>query len=129
MRILGVLAIAVVCFSLGTVTAPFTQWLIRSSSGTQTPRCVASNFCVGDDAADAFRTFRLSGTTGGVQTIDCGQSSFDLGNVPGLARTGWTCAEPNYLVILGNSEFQTSVQIEGGKIAKITRYSRPNIDP
>jgi len=129
MRILGVLALAVACFGAGTVTAPFTQWLIRSTSGIQTPRCVASNFCVGDDAADAFATFRLSESTGGVQTVQCGRPSFNVGNLPALAQSGWTCGEPNYLVILGNSEFQTNVQIEGGKIAKITRYSRPNIDP
>ena len=129
MRILVVLAVAVVCFGAGIVAAPFAQWLIRSSSGTQTPQCLESTFCVGDDAADAFATFRLSGITGGVQTVQCGRPSFNLDSLPALAQSGWTCGEPNYLVILGNSEFQTNVQVEGGKIAKITRYSRPNIDP
>ena len=141
MRILGVLAVAAACFGAGTVagtvTAPFTQWLIRYSSGTQTPRCVASSFCVGDDAAEAFGTFRLSESTGGVQLVECGKQSdwatyragFKLAELPAWVRGGWTCAEPSYHVILGNSEFQTNVQVEGGKIAKITRYSRPNIDP
>jgi hypothetical protein len=141
MRILGVLAVAAACLGAGTVagtvTAPFTQWLIRSSSGTQTPQCVASNFCVGDDAADAFATFRLSESTGGLEFVGCGTQSdwtafragFDLGRLPMLLDSGWACAESSYSVILGNGEFQTNVDVAGGKIAKITRYSRPNIDP
>lgn len=124
------LAIVLISFFAGILTAGPTKAVSQIFRGETSKKCISNTICVGADLKTIYG-FRTLDSIGGLSSIFCG-TSYDSGNTEYLflrdILAGSTCNRNKFTLLFQNEFTRTSITIHDGKIAELTQGPLHNLD-